>query len=402
MVSRNIPSDRRPRVAAVVEKPIQYFVPHYRQITEDGRIDLEVIYLTDKGVTPYTYHGAVVKQEQSILDGYRWQMVERSRWLGGMNNFRGLRPKLAGALARGAYDAVWFHGYNILGNWIGLASCVARGTPILFRGESENFFPRPAWKNLAKRALLQPLFSHVDAFLYIGTENRKFYREYHVPEERLFPVPYGVDNAWLRGTPAERAEWRSAIRAELGLGADTIVYLNCSKHRVEKRAHDAVAAFCQQPPDANAALLMLGDGELRGQIEQVYRDNQRGHRVVFLGLRPYSELRKYMAASDVLVFPSEETWGMAVSEALASGLAILCGDRMAGGPDLVHHDVNGYKFRSRDASDLARYMRLISSDRQRIAAMQAESLRIADTMSFQVMTDGLIRAVEYALRRTTE
>jgi len=390
--------DGKPRIAAIVEKPIQFYAPHYRQIVCDGRLDLEVLFLSDRGITPFDYHGTTVTQEASVLEGYQWRML-RNRSI--MKNSGGVLsnivPELAATLKNGNYDAVWVHGYNLISHWAAFYECIRSRIPILLRGESENFFKRSTAKRLLKRATLRPLFKRISAFLYIGTCNRQFYEDFGVPEQRLFSVPYGVDNDWIHGSPKERCHWRKSIRRELGLSEDTLVYIFTSKHRHPKRPSDAVEAFCRLYPDANMALIMLGDGNLRLEAEAVYHSRGCGHRVFFLGLQPYSQLRCYLAAADVLVFPSVENWGMAINEAIASGLAVISSDQVAGWYDMVKPGFNGTVYRAGSIDALAAHMNGLLEHRELVAQMKKNSLEVASRMGFQQMTDGLVAAVNFAV-----
>jgi len=388
----------KPRVAAVVEKPIQFYAPHYRQIERDGRIDLEVLFLSDRGIKPFDFHGATVRQEASVLEGYKWKMVKTTIPLqasGGIGS--AAAPHLWNALVSGGYDAVWIHGYNSASLWLAFAGCLRHRIPILLRGESENFFERSLPRTLIKRAALSPLFRQIAAFLYIGTCNRAFYKDYGVPDERLFYVPYGVDNDWMRGSDEEHGSWRQAIRQELGLAEDALVFVFASKHRHPKRPADAVEAFCRLPPKPDTALIMLGDGELRKATEDTYRARTRGHRVIFAGLQPYSRLREYLAASDVMVFPSVENWGMAINEALASGLAVLSSDQVAGWFDMVKPGFNGLVFRAGSVDSLTAHLTALLEHPDLVHQMKRASLRVADTMGLEQMTDGLVEALAYSI-----
>ena len=167
----------------------------------DGRLDLQVLYLTDRGEKPFKVGGATVMHEKSILDGYPWKRL--ANWGPLKNSFTfydNFDPQLYTELKRGGYTAAWFDGYVFASLWLGFFTCMQAGIPIILRGESESFFPRSRLKLMVKRAILEPLFRRIDAFLYIGQCNRDFYVEYGVPDERLFYTPYGIDNALFQAT----------------------------------------------------------------------------------------------------------------------------------------------------------------------------------------------------------
>jgi glycosyltransferase involved in cell wall biosynthesis len=393
----------KPRIAAIVENPIQFFVPHYRHIAEDGRLDLTVFYLTDRGVKPFSFHKATVIHEQSVFEGYKWKMLRNKspfkNSFGFLDNFD---PELYSELKKGSFSAAWFHGYNYASMWIGFSACIRAHIPILLRGESENFFPRSLLIRLTKRIVLGYLFNRVGAFLYIGKCNREFYKSFNIPDEKLFYVPYGVENEWFQATFEERENWRKEIRRYLSLNDETIIFIYTSKHRNPKRPFDAVESFCRLPPELNAALIMLGDGELRPEAESIFHKLNRGHRVFFLGLQPYSELRRYLATADVHVFPSVENWGMAINEALAAGLAIVTTDQVAGWFDMVTPGVNGFIYRAGCIPELTTHMLTLSTNPSLIVSMKEASLKRASTLSFKQMTEGLVQAVNYVINNSVK
>jgi glycosyltransferase involved in cell wall biosynthesis len=324
-------------------------------------------------------------------------LENKSHWRNTFGFLDNIDPEIYRAVKQ--FDAVWFHGHNYASHWMGFAGCIRAGVPILLRGESESVLPRPWSTRVVKRPILQALFSQVEAFLDIGIHNREFYKSYGVPDERLFRVPYGVDNDWIRGGPGDQARWRAEIRAELGLGENTLVFIYTSKHRHPKRPLDAVRAFCDVPADPDTVLLMLGDGDLRGEAEECYRVNSRGHRIMFLGLRPYADLRRFLAAADALAFPSIEPWGMAVSEALPAGLAIISTDLVVGSIDMVIPGVNGFIYTAGRVDLLAECFRAMIADREMVARMRAASMRHAENFTFEIAANGLVSAVNYAVSR---
>ena len=383
------------KVAAIIERPIPFYVPHYRSLSERSDIDLDVIYLTDAGLKPFDYHGVRIEYTDEVLHGYNSIVLGRSR--PGINKlFR--TPRLGfdlwRTLSRNAYDAVWIHGYNLVGHWIAFIMCVALRLPIMLRGESELMFERSFAKRVLKKTAFSSLFPRIAAFLYIGTLNKQFYRFYGVPDSKLFPVPYGIDNSFFSGAnEEERRSWRQEVRARLGISQDAVVFVNHSKHRLPKRPADVVRAFGRLEPAPDVALLLIGDGDQREEVDSACAALGEGHCVIRLGFQTHDELRRILVASDVLTFASEENWGMAVNEALAAGLAILCSDKVAGAVDMVEEGVNGYLFRSRDEEDLSRRMYEMIADRALVTNMGTASRVKAREFNFETMNNGIRSAL---------
>jgi glycosyltransferase involved in cell wall biosynthesis len=72
------------------------------------------------------------------------------------------------------------------------------------------------------------------------------------------------------------------------------------------------------------------------------------------------------AAADVLVVPSshDETWGLVVNEAMASGLPAIVSDQVGCAPDLVIPGETGFVFHAGDDDALAASISAYAANRQ--------------------------------------
>jgi len=77
----------------------------------------------------------------------------------------------------------------------------------------------------------------------------------------------------------------------------------------------------------NVRLIIAGDGELRGELEQLSVSLGLGSRVRFVGQVDNRDLPRYYAAADLFVLPSRiESWGTVMLEALACGTRVVATD----------------------------------------------------------------------------
>ena len=130
-------------------------------------------------------------------------------------------------------------------------------------------------------------------------------------------IPNGIPVAAYAASPAER----DAVRAELGLpaGAPTLV---CVGQLLPVKNHrDLLQAFASERlRRAGAHLLLVGDGPLRGALEQ--QAAAVAARVHFLGVRP--DVPRLLAAADVFVLASStEGNPLSVMEAMAAGRPVV-------------------------------------------------------------------------------
>jgi glycosyltransferase involved in cell wall biosynthesis len=124
-------------------------------------------------------------------------------------------------------------------------------------------------------------------------------------------------------------------------------------------------------------LVLLGDGELRGDLEARcitlglhisdlrLADNLKhnsyklktptgGGCVVFAGFRQIGELRAFYAGAGAFVHPAlEEPWGLVINEAMASGLPVLSSRNVGAAEELVQEGKTGFLFDPGDVNSIA-------------------------------------------------
>jgi hypothetical protein len=239
-------------------------------------------------------------------------------------------------------------------------------------------------KSAAKRLLLRQLFKRVDQFLCIGTANRELYRSYGVPESRLHMAMYAVDNERFAAQAAALRDQRSEIRGQWGIPQDAFCVLFCGKFIPKKHPMDLIKAaqlLLASHPELKIHLLFAGSGELGGELraachvvydaEASQRSEVRGQRsapdnrelitdnakpcATFTGFLNQTEVSAAYVAADCLVLPSDfnETWGLVVNEAMASGLPCVISDRCGCALDLGNAYGNAV-FSFGNTSDLAK------------------------------------------------
>ena len=116
--------------------------------------------------------------------------------------------------------------------------------PLLVRDEQTLLRERSVLRRALKYPALRAFFEGVTG-LYIGHENRRYLRHYGVPEDRLFPARYCVDNAFFRARADELACSRPQLRADFGINDDAPVVLFVGKVEPVKRPMLLLDAFAR-------------------------------------------------------------------------------------------------------------------------------------------------------------
>lgn len=336
------------KLAIITSHPIQYQAPLWKKISADSEIDSHVYFCWNpqKNQNFDREFNQKIIWDTPLFDGYKYSFLRNFSPCPSSNFWGQINFGIVNELFRCRYDAVLVHGWNSFTNWLVFFIAPFLDLKIILRGENPLMHEagKNKIKNFLKRMCLNWLFKRVRAFLYIGEENKKFYIFYGAPKQKLIFCPYAVDNDRISRACEIFSENKSALRAELGIGADSIVILFMGKLIDKKRPLDLLMAY-KRLKNTNTHLLFIGDGDLKPKLEKYVRDHAVAN-VQFLGFKNQTELPRHYAIADLLVLPSEagETWGLVVNEAMCCNLPIIVSDKVGCGPDLVKQGVNGLIF----------------------------------------------------------
>ena len=401
---------RRIRLAYVVSHPIQYQANLLRRIAADPAIDLTVFFCSDFSARGYQDKGfgVNVQWDVPLLQGYRSVVLPRWRETSKPGPTRPIARGFFRHLARGvdgrSFDALWVHGYSTVNSLHAMLAAKALGIPVLLRAESWLADRSRSGVKLAlKHLYFNDLKLLVDAVLPIGTRNAAYWDYYFGADFPAFIMPYAVDNDYF----AERAETaaltRAEMQSELGLDPSRPVILFASKLQERKHADHLLEAYLQLRAQSDLApyLLIVGDGEMRQQLEQrAITSGVDGIR--FLGFRNQSELPRFFDLSTVFVLPSQhEAWGLITNEAMAAGLPVIVSDDVGCAADLVRNGENGFVY---PLGDIAALRDALAATLQpgRKETMGQRSREILSRWSYREDLLGLKRALRYVTKLTVQ
>ena len=184
---------------------------------------------------------------------------------------------------------------------------VARVAQSLF-GPAGKFF---YWLSLGYTEITYREFDYVYT---LGEDARDTLRRRRITRTEVLSL--GVDTAMFH--PSRRD---ATYRAELGLPGTGPLLAYAGRIDNEKRADRLIAMMRLLPPAFGAALVMIGDGKLRGQLEREAADVP----VAFVGFETdRARLARALASSDLYVSAmADETFGVSIIEAQAAGLPVV-------------------------------------------------------------------------------
>lgn len=389
------------RVAVVNSHSIQYFAPLYRRLAAESDIDLSVYYCSRAGVDEYEdegFGGETFAWDVPLLDGYDHVFLRNLRGERSPGGFWSLvNLDIVAALRGGDYDAVWLHGHAYATYHLAVLGALIGDSSLLMRCETHLGLERSWSRRLLRRLLMPRFYQLFDAFLAIGTRNARFYLDFGVSEDRIFMMPYAVENERFVVQSRLTGRQRTERRRNLGLPTGEVpVVLFVSKLTPRKRPMDLLRAFSRfrSEEKQRVALAFVGAGSERERLER-FVEREKVSDVYFLGFRNQAELPKIYGACDLFVLPSKnEPWGLVVNEAMCAGLPVLVSDGVGAAEDLVRNGQNGFQYPVGDVVRLAQLIRLLVADRELSRRMGRVSLEIIEQWDFDACVDGVRRALE--------
>lgn len=152
--------------------------------------------------------------------------------------------------------------------------------------------------------------------------------------------------------------------------------MHISNFRPVKRVLDCLRILQMVRREADAHLVMVGDGPLRGPAEDLARELGLEEHVSFWGKQDHVE--RIFPSMHVLLLPSElESFGLAALEAMACGVPPVV-TRVGGLPELVEHGVTGFLEPVGDIAAQARRVVELLTDERLYAQMSANARAAAE------------------------
>jgi len=216
-----------------------------------------------------------------------------------------------------------------------------------------------------------------------------------VARERTAVIPYGVD------LDRFAARDRARARAALGIDADRRV-VGMVAYLREQKGHTYLLQAAERLAQRRSDLewLIVGDGELRGGLEQEAHDRGVADRVRFLGDR--ADVPEILSALDVFALSSTfEGMCFAVAEALAAELPVVATD-VGGVSQSVVQEETGLLVPPRDPDALTKGIeRLLDEPDTASRVARAGRERVQRLYSLAAMVEATERFYLRALGRRT-
>ncbi len=388
------------RMAVVNSHPIQYFAPLFAYLNNDPALEVTALYCSNSSLRGGLDPGfkQAVKWDVDLLAGYRAVFLGENAERRMPTGFWSLVcPEVWSEIRSGRYDGVLLHGYHYAAYVLAFLAAKRSGIPVFFRSETHLGLQRTPWKRRLRDGVLAMAFRFVDRFLAIGSANREYYRALGVPADKIFDMPYTVDNDRFIAAALISQDQRATVRRRFGLPLDRPVVLYASKFMPRKHPDDVVHAIARlRDEGVRASLLFVGSGEMEQALRSLVVELDLEDAVVFGGFVNQAEQPKVYAACDVFVLPSEnEPWGLIVNEVMCASVAVVVAGEVGCVPDLVRDGHNGLLMQAGDVASLVTALRRLLTNESERVAMGRNSLEIIRGWGYERCRLGVIAAKEH-------
>lgn len=246
-----------------------------------------------------------------------------------------------------------------------LTACRGLGIPVIV---SERLDPRVIGIGRSWEVLRRLTYRHAARLVAQTSTAGALYE--HLAPGRLVVIPNPV--AAPRGAAGMPDGWPEPP-------ASTVIAVGRLQH--QKGFDLALRAFKNLSPEFPAwRFIILGEGPLRGELEQLREDLGLADRVFMPGRVPDPE--PWLRQADIFLMSSRsEGFPNALAEAMAVGLPVVSTDCPSGPADLVTNGHDGLLVRPDDAEELARGLRALMVSAELRQRLGSEAVRVVERFS---------------------
>ncbi len=348
------------KLAIVSTHPIQYNAPWFRMLAAKKSIELKVFYTWEQAKSSAKYDpgfGRIVEWDLPLLDGYEYTFVKNISNDPGSHHFKGVdNPTLNDEIKKWGAEAVLVFGWAFKSH----LKCIRHfksKIPVLFRGDSTLLDETGGWRKVLRRLFLRYVYSFIDYALYVGDNNKAYFLAHGVKQQQLVFVPHAIDNKRFSADEEqyriEAEEWKG----KLGISRDDFVILFAGKLEPKKDPF-FILELSKLLKDERLKFVIVGNGKL----EQELKDKNKDNRVLFLDFQNQGQMPVVYRLGNVFVLPSRgpnETWGLAINEAMACGNYIITTTKVGGAVNMVSSKKNGLIIEPGDVEAAAEYIEYI-------------------------------------------
>jgi glycosyltransferase involved in cell wall biosynthesis len=382
------------KLAIITTHPIQYYAPVFKLLHEGEKICIKVFYtLGEEQNSKYDPgFNKPVNWDIPLLDGYEHTALLNISHNPGTRSFRGvINPDLINKINEWKPDAILVYGWAYHSH-LNALRYYKNKIPVYFRGDSTVLIEQKGLKRLIKYIFLRWIYNHVDHAIFVGTNNKQYFKKYGLKENQLTFAPHAIDNNRFKLNYSIEA---NELRSSLKIKKEDIIILFAGKFEPVKNVSLLLSAFLNlRRPDAH--LLLVGNGINEQSLKAQAYESSKIDRIHFLDFKNQTYMPVLYHSADLFCLPSvSESWGLAINEAMACGKAILASDKVGAAADLIKPGINGAIFKSGDLTDLTYHLNLLlQNGKEELIKMGQHSNELIKNWSFETQVKIIESTIE--------
>jgi glycosyltransferase involved in cell wall biosynthesis len=202
----------------------------------------------------------------------------------------------------------------------------------------------------------------------------------------------GVDSR--RFHPSCRNE---SLRQQWGAAPDDLVLLYVGRIAAEKNMELALAVYQRLlSVDERVKLVLVGDGPELASIRSQFPD------IICCGMQRDQALSEHYASGDIFLFPSKtDTFGNVLTEAMASGLAVVSFD-YASGHEHIRNGETGMLAPFGEDATFIQKVEMLADSPHLLERIRASAREHAEGISWNSIVDDFIQRLEGAPRKVSQ
>ena len=210
-------------------------------------------------------------------------------------------------------------------------------------------------------------------------------------------IPTGIQlNSFLKGQG-------KTFRKKLGISEKAFVAGYVGRIDLEKNINflsEAVASFLEE--NNSAYFLLVGEGKMRGKIEEIFRRRGLKNRLIFTGSLKGRDLVDAYKAMDVFIFSSKtETQGLVLIEAMASGLPVIAIKHPVM-EEIIKDGQNGFLVEEEESLFKGALLRFFSLSEEKKREMREAAKKAARDYSITKCAERVLNIYEKLLSRNRQ
>ena len=358
------------KLVIISTHPIQYQVPLFKYLKKQG-IKAKVFFASKHGLNKNKIDPEFLTRikwniNSNMTQGYEHKFSKIQKY--NINDYRLNYYKIYQELSKENFDYILILGWNNFFYLRTIYYAIKKNIKIILRVETNLDSTKNFFKNSIKNFFLNFFFKRVTYFLSIGKLNKIFYLHHNVPNKKILPAPYFVDNEFFNFKFNKKK-----LKKKFNFEKKKII-LFVGKLIERKQPFEFLKLAKLNLNKLNFHFIVIGDGYLKKSCLQFIKKNKL-HNVSLIGFVNQKKLREYYKISDLMILTSlYETWGLTVNEAFASNIPVICTNNCGCSKDLIENGKTGFTYKVGDLQSLNKKTHLILNDKK-ISALMIRNIK---------------------------